>query len=122
MSKRKGEVHTCISIRGCCVEKKKKKRTQTQKVAIEGEEGLIKVYDSKGELEEVKKKGMMNYQRGTVSTDLSGPDVLVLIDEGVNVVVLELLDDGVGDIEVGLVVLTADWLHTRPVHTCQSRS
>lgn len=52
-------------------------------------------------------------------TDLSGPDVLVLVNEGVDVVVLELLDDGVGDIKVGLVVLTANWLHTRPVHTCQ---
>ena len=52
-----------------------------------------------------------------MTASLSRPDVLMLVDEGVNTVVLEPLDDGVGDIQVGLVVLTTHRLHTRPMNT-----
>jgi hypothetical protein len=53
-----------------------------------------------------------------VSTDLSGPDILMLVNEGIDVIILELLDDAMGDVEVCLVVLATDWLYTCPVNTC----
>lgn len=41
----------------------------------------------------------------------------MLVDEGIDSIVLQSLDDGVGDIQVSLVVLPTNWLHTRPMYT-----
>lgn len=52
-----------------------------------------------------------------MAAGLGGQDVLMLVDEGVDAIILQSLDDGVGDIQVGLVVLPTDWLHTSPMYT-----
>lgn len=52
-----------------------------------------------------------------MSTCLCGPDILVLIDKGVDAVVLKLLDDATRDIEVCLVVLSSNRLHASPMDT-----
>jgi len=52
-----------------------------------------------------------------MATELSSPDILMLIKQGVDAVVLELLDDIIGDIEVRLVVLTANGFDTSPMDT-----
>ena len=57
------------------------------------------------------------YERNTVAAGLGGQDVLMLVDKGIDAIVLQSLDDGVGDVQVGLVVLPTDWLHTRPMYT-----
>lgn len=56
-----------------------------------------------------------------MSTELCSPNVLMLIEQGVDAVVLELLDDTIGDIEVSLVVLTANGFDTGPVDTYYNR-
>jgi hypothetical protein len=65
----------------------------------------------------IKKKDNATYERNTMSASLSRENILMLIDKGVDTIVLESLDDGVGNIEVCLVVLATDWLHTCPMHS-----
>lgn len=52
-----------------------------------------------------------------MATKLCGPDILMLVDQGIDTIVLQLLDDTIGDIKVGLIVLATDRLYTGPVDT-----
>jgi hypothetical protein len=52
-----------------------------------------------------------------VPTDLSSPDILMLVDQSVDTIILETLDDPVHDIKICLVVLAPDRLNASPVDT-----
>lgn len=52
-----------------------------------------------------------------MAADLSGPDILVHLDQSIDAVILELFDDVHVNVENGLVVLATDRLNTGPMDT-----